>query len=301
MKSPLSLVQVAAWGAAAAPVWLLGVMLAAEPPTSTSASPSSQDEARAGLADHVEQVLQQTQSASASEQRRVLQPLVARLLHETQNNYLVQEALERAQREATEAAQDGPAAESLRAGLESTREILAFRPLLEAKQPAGFPSPGALGEVQLKSYPSYRMARTAMDRSDNDPRAFFTLFNHISQNNIEMTAPVEMTYQTEQGKLAGESMAFLYEDPRLGETGKQDRVEVRDVPPKTVVSVGIRGNDSVRQIAAARAQLERWLELHQEQYQVDGPVRVLGYNSPMVPAARRFAEVQIPVRKRSPQ
>jgi hypothetical protein len=73
-------------------------------------------------------------------------------------------------------------------------------------------------------------------------------------------------------------------------------VEVVDVPAATVVSLGARGYMTEDQVALARKRLERWLEGQIGQV-ADGPVRVMGYNSPFVPASRRFWEVQIPARK----
>jgi hypothetical protein len=48
----------------------------------------------------------------------------------------------------------------------------------------------------------------------------------------------------------------------------------------------------VRELGAA---LSAWLAA-QTQLEADGPLRVMGYNSPMVPARKRFFEVELPVR-----
>ncbi len=143
----------------------------------------------------------------------------------------------------------------------------------------------------MKSYPDHRLARTSMTGKGGEGQAFFALFDHIARNSIAMTAPVEMTYDA-----TGRSMAFLYEHARLGKEGPDGNVMVADVPAMTTVSIGVRGDCTPERIAHARARLESWLKQHADRYEVAGPLRVLGYNSPMVPANRRFAEVQLPVR-----
>jgi hypothetical protein len=92
-------------------------------------------------------------------------------------------------------------------------------------------------------------------------------------------------------------MAFLYERPDQGSTGKQDRVEVTDVPAMTVVSVGCRGERTAVAIAQAREKLVKWLDEKTGDYISAGPMRVMGYNSPFVPRDKNFFEVQIPIKQ----
>jgi uncharacterized surface protein with fasciclin (FAS1) repeats len=171
---------------------------------------------------------------------------------------------------------------------ESTEETMKtdrFEPLMEAPLPQGFPAPGPVGEAVVKEYPRYRAARTSGGMS-----AFWTLFGHIKRNNIEMTAPVEMTM--EEGERV--DMAFLYESPEQGQAGKEGAVDVLDLPAVRVVSIGIRGNPTPAQIEGAKREIER---LRAEKgMDAAGPFRLLGYNSPMVPAKNRFYELQLPVR-----
>jgi hypothetical protein len=42
--------------------------------------------------------------------------------------------------------------------------------------------------------------------------------------------------------------------------------------------------------------LQSWLKQHEDRYEAQGSLRVLGFNSPMVPVVERYFEVQIPVR-----
>lgn len=166
----------------------------------------------------------------------------------------------------------------------------SFQPIVEAPLPDGFPGYTPVGQIEVKHYPAYRKAETS------GKTAFWTLFRHIQQASISMTAPVEMTYQ-EFGPPVGreQSMAFLYDDKNTGNAGRQGSVEVVDVPAATVVSIGVRGPRTDEAMTHAEQRLNDWLREHSQQYRRTGPVRVMGYNSPFVPRARQFWEVQIPV------
>lgn len=173
--------------------------------------------------------------------------------------------------------------------MKSAISDLRFRPRVEASMPPDFPQPGPVGAVMLKRYPAYRLARAKGGGS------FWTLFQHIKGNKVEMTAPVEMTMSDSMREL---DMAFLYERRDQGKTGTQGRVAVVDVPEKTWLSIGFRGSRSQGLMKRAKA----WLERHAAQngWKRAGSFRSMGYNSPMVRASSRFWEVQMPV-ERAPQ
>lgn len=184
---------------------------------------------------------------------------------------------------------------SLQTALSESATILNFRMKKEADLPAGFPEPCALGEIQLKHYPSYRLARAA-SKKDN---AFFTLFNHIKSNKIEMTAPVEMRYDEADQKYQQIDMAFLYGAPdwgKLGDAGKG--VIVEDIPAMSTVAIGLTGDFDPNASDYIEA-LETWLARNASDYERDGKVRVMGYNSPFVWKSQRFFEIEIPVKKRA--
>jgi hypothetical protein len=123
------------------------------------------------------------------------------------------------------------------------------------------------------------------------------LFNHIKQEGIAMTAPVQMDYQGSTGADPSQrSMAFLYGDPSTGQAATAGPVRVIDVPPMTVLSLGVRGDRTRQKVLSARRRLTDWLSANSARYQPDGEIRVLGYNSPFVPVGRRYFEVQIPVK-----
>jgi hypothetical protein len=191
------------------------------------------------------------------------------------------------------------AAATLEAAMNSAAATLAFRPLMEAPLPEGFPPPTPLGQIEIKTYPAYRLAQTKMDGTGDEGRAFFTLFDHITDSSIAMTAPVEMQYESGKQEAVARSMAFLYRSAHIGKLGESGRVEVIDVPAMTVVSLALRGKTSGDRVADAEIKLRDGLAHHGE-YEPAGNLRLMGYSSPMVAAERRLAEVQLPVKKRTP-
>lgn len=185
--------------------------------------------------------------------------------------------------------------------LEQIADDLGFRPLIQAELALGWPETAPVGEVVLKSYPAYRMARTKMATRGGMNTSFFALFNHIRRNDIAMTAPVRMDRAEDgAGARSADSMAFLYSRPTLGEPGadkSDESVEVIDVAPTMAISIGGRGYETPSGTAVMQESLEAWLAAHREQFEVAGPMRTMGYNSPMVPPSRRFFEIEIPVRR----
>ncbi|MEZ6197127.1 MAG: heme-binding protein [Planctomycetota bacterium] len=168
---------------------------------------------------------------------------------------------------------------------------LRFRPFSEAPSPAGFPEATPVGCVEIRRYPAHRLVRTTIKGVAPSTRAFFRLFEHIDSNEIAMTSPVP----TERGEDGTMTMAFLYGDEKIGKPGELGEVEVVDVAPRTVLSIGMRGYENEQRREAAVAALEAWLARHAEEWRREGRVRTMGWNSPMVSAQRRFWEVQIPI------
>ncbi len=197
------------------------------------------------------------------------------------------------------------AAESgAKAGLDHLRgeanelgEELRFQPVMEAEMPADFPAYRALGEIELREYPTYRMARATMRGRGATMGSFWTLFQHIQKNDIAMTAPVQVDYVvTEQGEREG-SMAFLYGSPEVGPAGTAGKVEVVDVPKVTVLSIGARGSDTAARIEEMSQRMRDFVAANATTWEVAGPIRTMGYNGPSVRGDKRYFEVQLPVRK----
>ncbi|MDH3592141.1 MAG: heme-binding protein, partial [Planctomycetota bacterium] len=164
-----------------------------------------------------------------------------------------------------------------------------FKPRMEAPLPVGFPQPGPVGRVVIKKYPAYRAARA----KGGSNGAFWKLFGHIKKNDIAMTAPVEMTMDERGEAMVQADMAFLYERPSQGSTGADGAVDVIDRMGIEVLSIGIRGPMTERKVKDARAAIQQ--RLRDVGWKAGGKWRLLGYNSPMVPASQRFWELQLPI------
>jgi hypothetical protein len=179
---------------------------------------------------------------------------------------------------------------------EEMKSPLMFK---EAGLPKGFPPPGPVGEVIYKEYPAYREARTTASSGGKNASnsMFWPLFQHIKKNDIAMTAPVEMTYKNEAStrKDQPETMAFLYGDPQWGKISQDGTVEVVDQPALNVLSVTLRGGYE-KSFEKGIGQLREWMEANPGRYEVTGPPRFFGYNSPLVPWFLQVGEVQLPVK-----
>lgn len=178
--------------------------------------------------------------------------------------------------------------EKLSAAIAKAHEMLSFTPTAEATLPKDFPTFTPVGMIEVKTYPVRRQAVA---------KQFMTLFGHISKEKIAMTTPVEMEFAEQpSGKLSQQSMAFYYSDPEIGQAGEKGSVEVVDDAPQAVVAIGGRGYRRTATMDDYKQRLETWLEQNPE-YEADGPLRAMGYNSPMMPRDRQFFEIQIPVKK----
>ncbi len=70
--------------------------------------------------------------------------------------------------------------------------------------------------------------------------------------------------------------------------------------PRSVVSIGRRGNDVLGRVEAMTELLHQWVADHPD-WELAGDPRTMGFNSPMVRGDRRFFEVQLPVRPAQPE
>ena len=209
-------------------------------------------------------------------------------------NFMVRDILSKAAQTSSKFQDVTKQADTLRAALLETLVILTFKPKVEAPVPAGFPAPSPVGVVEIKKLPVYRMAKVA--NSGLGGNNFFTLFNHIKKNKIEMTAPVEMTMAEKNGKYTESSMAFLYQETTLGKVGPQGNIAVLDTKECMVASIGMRGSPSSENIESARRWLIEKIKSAPEAYEIAGELKVMGYNSPFMPEKLRYYEVQLPLK-----
>ena len=269
-----------------------------EPQASTQAGVAETEKAQMAAIQLIDQALQdEFAGGSVDAEVERLQTTASEVLKSTQENHEVQDILGRVMQE-SRPPHELEFAKRLRAALVGARDILAFQPVMEAPLPEGFPELTPVGEIRVQRYPAYRLARVAT--SEGEDSAFWTLFKHIESKNIAMTAPVEVSYQqTEANAPRGVEMAFLYATNKLGETGSAGKVNVADVPAASAVSIGVRGETTPQAVATAHSRLKAWLTDREGEYQSNGELRVLGYNSPIVPSEQRYFEVQLPIREAS--
>ena len=205
-------------------------------------------------------------------------------------NLMVREIISKSLQESAKVESVATKADMIRTALLETLVILTFKPKVEAPVPAGFPAPTPVGVVEIKKLPVYRMAKVANGGGNG---SFFTLFNHIKKNNIEMTAPVEMTMAEKNGKFTESSMAFLNQQTTLGKTGPQGNVAVLDTTESLVASIGMIGSPSTAALDSAKRWLLEKIKASSQPYEVVGELRVMGYNSPFMPEKLRYYEVQL--------
>lgn len=241
----------------------------------------------------IDKALADAKPQETGDRLATLQAAAKAVMQAHPNNLLVSTTLQKVLNQPE--ANDDKQVKSLQIVLSESATILNFRIKKESDLPRGFPQPCALGEIQLKHYPSYRLARAASQKNNT----FFRLFNHIKSNKIEMTSPVEMRYEESDQKYQQIDMAFLYGAPDWGKVGDAgDGVIVEDIPAMSTVAIGLTGDFDPNPSTYIDA-LESWLARNASDYERDGQVRVMGYNSPFVRKSQRFFEIEIPVRKRT--
>ncbi|MEL4895736.1 heme-binding protein [Crocosphaera sp. Alani8] len=169
-----------------------------------------------------------------------------------------------------------------------------------APLPAGFPTPTDPDKIEIKQYPAYRAAtyNYSGNLSEAGNQAFSSLFQHISNNNISMTAPVETRYPLstlESNEKTGEAtVSFLYRNTDIYPQEIADNITVEDIPAMTVVSLGLQGGYSYESYQQGVEKLKNWL-LKNPSYQMVGQPRRLFYDGPYKPDATKRSEIQIPV------
>jgi hypothetical protein len=176
--------------------------------------------------------------------------------------------------------------------------------------PEGYPQPTPTGVIEMKTYPVVRRAEVSgkLNPAVGMNLGFFPLFRHIQRRDIEMTSPVEMDYRgwdaepgAEGGGPTGWTMSFLYRRRDQGPPGPDERdrtVTVVDAPPVTVIAVGLRGSYGLGRIRQGVVALYKWLDA-QDEWEVAGDPRAFYYNGPDARDRDKWAEAQLPVRRKA--
>jgi effector-binding domain-containing protein len=175
-----------------------------------------------------------------------------------------------------------------------------------APLPEGFPPPTPEGKIEIKQYPAYRCAtvRHSGELSMAANSAFNPLYRHISSNDISMTAPVETRYPVstlEAGEMGapderGEAqVSFIYRSTDIYPEQIAQNIQVEDISPMTVVSLGLKGSYDYKSYQQSIKQLQDWLAQHPEYTKV-GPPRRFFYDAPYIPEPLKRSEIQVPIR-----
>ena len=181
--------------------------------------------------------------------------------------------------------------------------IVAVNKAMSAPLPVGFPAPTPDGKIEIKEYPAYRSGTFTYEGDLNEATSasFNPLFQHISSNNISMTAPVEARYPTstidrpiQQGKA---KVSFLYNNNSIIPSQISSDIQIEDHPPMLVVSIGLQGAYGYDKYPENVAKLKQWLDNHSD-YEIAGEPREFLYDSPFTPSPLKRREVQIPIRDR---
>ena len=175
-----------------------------------------------------------------------------------------------------------------------------------APLPEEFPPPTPEGKIEIKQYPAYRCATVLYsgELSKAANSAFSPLYRHISSNNISMTAPVETRYPVSTLETAemgvpderGEAqVSFLYRSTNIYPDQIAQNIQVEEIAPMTVVSLGLKGSYDYKSYQQSIEQLQDWLAQHPEYTRV-GPPRRFFYDAPYIPEPIKRSEIQVPIR-----
>lgn len=185
---------------------------------------------------------------------------------------------------------EGPEGPLYRAGVVMT----------DTKLPVGYPAPTAPGAYEVKHYASVRRAEftSGNGRGINGQTGFWPLFQHISRNDIAMTAPVEMEVSDDNndGDPDQWTMSFLYHQLSDGPTGNDGSVVIVDTEPMTYLALGVQGRRGENTWETLAAELDAWIA-ESPQWERVGMPRVLGYNGPNVPGRNQWWEIQVPIER----
>ncbi len=120
---------------------------------------------------------------------------------------------------------------------------------------------------------------------------FRRLFRYISDEEVEMTVPVEADVNP------GKMRFFVGKEDRQKSLSSKEGVKVFTMPKLTVVSIGIRGSYSEDRFRKNEKKLLEWLK-KQKKYEKAGSAYAVYWNGPFVPGIFKRSEVHVPIRKK---
>lgn len=171
--------------------------------------------------------------------------------------------------------------------------IIALLPLqLMTAYESSFPKT-PVGTIEIKTLPAAQLlAANGMGGNyfKENNSLFRPLFRYIQDNDIAMTTPVEAAIEP------GVMYFYVGADYKGLELKETDRVQVIQIPERTVISIGVRGSYSVEHFESAQQQLLEWFAA-QNEWQPAGPARALYWNGPFTLGFFKRSEVHFTVQK----
>ena len=175
-----------------------------------------------------------------------------------------------------------------------------FQPIVEAPMPAGFPEYTPVGQIEVKPYPTYRMAKA------DGGSSFWTLFSHIKKNKIAMTAPVKQEVSSEKIAMTAPvnqevtdgtwRITFVMPSKYTLETLPEPldtRVVLKEMPGRLFAVLKYSGTWSQKRYEEKKAQLEMFIQ--QRGFQSVGEPIFARYDPPFKPWFLRRNDVLIPI------
>jgi DNA gyrase inhibitor GyrI len=170
--------------------------------------------------------------------------------------------------------------------------IYLFSPFLHAYDSMHEKTP--VGDIKILDLPE-RLALEASSTGSyfqENNGLFRKLFRFISTNDVSMTTPVEADIKP------GKMRFFVGNKDKDKLLQSNKSVQVSRIPPKKVLSIGVRGGYSEENFNKKRLKLITWLA-NNKKFVQDGPAYGVYWNGPFVPGFFKRSEVHIPIRIRS--
>ena len=148
-----------------------------------------------------------------------------------------------------------------------------------------------VGEIKVITLPGRIALESKTEgpyfRSDNG--LFRKLFRYISSNDIAMTVPVEADIQP------GRMRFFVGGKDRAKEISSTSDVEVREIKPQQVISIGVRGSYSMERFQRNKRKLTEWLA-NNGKYEPAGEAYAVYWDGPFVIGFFKRSEVHLPIK-----
>ncbi len=124
----------------------------------------------------------------------------------------------------------------------------------------------------------------------NSNQLFRTLFRYLNDNKLAMTIPIE-------ANISPGKMIFIVKDAHTAQKLRSTNlVKVVKIPPRTILSIGLRGRYSQENFNKGKKMLQKYLSKNPK-YEQNGAFFAVYWDNPMiVPYFIRKSEINVPVK-----